>query len=94
VVRVVAGDREYVHSLTLPQLWDARWNPPADVARGIPRFSVVGNSSSDIWPVLAVLGALGLLAEWLLYGRTRRHRFSLRTIVFRRKRTAAAEARR
>jgi hypothetical protein len=94
VVRVVAGDREYVHSLTLPQLWDTRWNPPADVARGVPRFSAVGTRSSDLWPVLAVLGALGLVAEWLLYGRTRRRRFALRRIVFRRKGAAAAEVRR
>jgi hypothetical protein len=92
VVRVVAGDREYVHSLTLPQLWDTRWNPPADVARGVPRFNAVLDRSSDLWPVLALLGALGLIAEWLLYGRTRRsHRFTIRTLAFRRK---AAEARR
>jgi len=94
VVRVVAGDREYVHSLTLPQLGDTRWNPPPDVPRGIPRFSVTADRVSDLWPVLALLGGLGLIAEWLLYGRTRRHRFALRSIVFRRKRTAAAEARR
>jgi hypothetical protein len=94
VVRVVAGDREYVHSLTLPQLWDTRWNPPAEVARGVPRFSAIAGSATDLWPVLALLGALGLLAEWLLYGRTRRHRFTLRTIAFRRKRASAAEARR
>jgi hypothetical protein len=94
VVRVVAGDREYVHSLTLPQLWETRWNPPADVARGVPRFSAIGGRSSDLWPVLAVLGALGLIAEWLLYGRTRRRRFALRSIMFRRKGAAAAEVRR
>lgn len=94
VVRVVAGDREYVHSLTLPQLWDTRWDPPADVPRGVPRFPVGGDRVSDLWPVLALLGALGLVAEWLLYGRTRRRRFALRSVVFRRRRTATAEARR
>jgi hypothetical protein len=94
VVRVVAGDREYVHSLTLPQLWETRWDPPADVARGVPRFSAVADRSSDVWPVLALLGAFGLLAEWLLYGRTRRRRFTLRSIVFRRKGATAAGARR
>ena len=94
VVRVVAGDREYVHSLTLPQLWDTRWNPPAEVPRGVPRFSVIGDRASDLWPVLALLGGLGLLAEWLLYGRTLRHRPRLRTLVFRRRGAAAAEVRR
>lgn len=99
VVRVVAGDREYVHSLTLPQLWDSRWQPPADAARGIPRFSAVLDRSSDLWPLLALAGGAGLLAEWLLYGRMRRRaqrrRFVLRTIAFRRKsRSAAAEVRR
>jgi hypothetical protein len=94
VVRVVAGDREYVHSLTLPQLGDARWTPPADVARGVPRFNAIADRGSDLWPVLAILGALGLLAEWLLYGRTRRRRFALRSILFRRKGAAAAEVRR
>ena len=93
VVRVVAGDREYVHSLTLPQLWDTRWNPPADVARGVPRFTAVLDRSSELWPVLAVLGALGLLAEWLLYGRTHRHRLGLRTIIFRRKSTGSNQSR-
>ena len=28
MVRVAAGDREYVYSLTLPQLWDTHWEPP------------------------------------------------------------------
>jgi hypothetical protein len=71
-VRVVAGDHEYVYSLTLPQLWDARWDPPADAQKGIPRFSAVLDSWVEIWPWLALAGGAGLLAEWLLYGRFRR----------------------
>ena len=93
VVRVVAGDREYVHSLTLPQLWDVRWQPPAEAAKGIPHWRVAADASSDLWPLLAILGAAGLLAEWLLYGRTRRRAFfamPARVAVRRR----AAEARR
>ena len=70
-IRVVAGDREYMYALTLPQLWDSRWDPPPNSHRGIPRFSVVLEHVSDIWPWLAILGGIGLLAEWLIYGRFR-----------------------
>ena len=69
---VVAGDREYLYSLTLPQLWEAKWTPPADAQNGIPRFTQVLESSSDLWPWLALAGGLGLLVEWLMFGRFRR----------------------
>ena len=71
-VKVVAGDREYLYSLTLPELWETKWTPPSDAHSGIPKFAVILESSSDLWPWLALAGALGLLAEWLLYGRFRR----------------------
>ncbi len=73
-VRVLAGDREYVYSLTLPQLWESKWDAPPETRRGIPRFTapaarvplpIFGN-------VLALAGGIGLLAEWILYGRFRR----------------------
>jgi len=82
-VRVVAGDREYLFSLTLPQLWDTKWEPPPDVPRGIPRFARLASSPGDVWQWLALLGALGLVVEWLLYGRFRRSR-SPRTISMQR----------
>ena len=75
-VRVLAGDREYMYSLTLPQLWDSRWDPPPNTHRGIPRFNVVLEHVADIWPWLALLGGAGLLAEWLLYGRFRVAQFA------------------
>jgi hypothetical protein len=71
-VKVVAGDREYLYSLTLPELWESKWTPPADAHLGIPRFAQVLDSSTDLWPWLALLGGLGLLVEWVLYGRFRR----------------------
>jgi len=80
-VRVVAGDREYMYSLTLPQLGDAKWEPPANTHRGIPRFSDVMDRVSDIWPWLALAGAAGLLIEWLLYGRFRMAQFATRTVA-------------
>ena len=87
-VRVVAGDREYLYSLTLPQLGEIRWEPPSDAARGIPRPSQVLDASSDVWPWLAIAGLAGLLAEWMLYGRFRRMAQNRPVLV----RRAAAEA--
>jgi len=75
-VRVLAGDHEYMYALTLPQLWDSRWDPPPNSHRGIPRFNVVLEHVADIWPWLALLGGAGLLIEWLLYGRFRLARFA------------------
>ena len=93
-VRVLAGDHEYFYSLTLPQLWDSTWSPPADAHHGIPRFPFVPDRSSDLWPWLALAGGAGLLAEWLLYGRFRRARHPSRPVVVRRRQPAAVEARR
>lgn len=84
-VLVNAGDRELVYSSTLPELSESRWTPPPQARRGLAglRRSVAG--SRGLWPLLAVLGALGLLAEWILYGRYRRaasvHRASWRLIL-------------
>ncbi len=96
-VRVQAGDREYIYSLTLPQLWDAKWDPPADALKGIPRFNQVLDGASDLWPWLALAGGAGLFLEWLLFGRFRRVRAgrrTLRTMLLRRKASASAEVRR
>jgi len=71
-VRVLAGDREYVYSLTLPQLWESKWDAPGDTRRGIPRFATPLGEASDLWPWLALAGGAGLLAEWILYGSFRR----------------------
>jgi hypothetical protein len=71
-VRVVAGDREYLYSLTLPQLWDTKWTAPPGVRQGVPHFAQVFDKSSDLWPWLALAGGIGLLTEWLLFGGIRR----------------------
>ncbi len=81
--RVLAGDTEYIYSLTLPQLGDVRWEPPADAHRGIPRFLPAPDRSFDLWPWLALLGAVGLLTEWLFFGRFRLARFAARPAVLR-----------
>jgi hypothetical protein len=72
VVRVMAADREYIYALTLPQLGETKWEPPAEVRRGIPRFQAALSSVRELWPWLALAGGIGLLAEWFLYGRFRR----------------------
>lgn len=95
-VRVAAGDREYMYSLTLPELSVSKWKPPANSLKGIPAFAPVAAAAHDVWPVLALLGALCLLIEWMLYGRFRRsQRLVHFAPLFRRRPSAAgSEARR
>ncbi len=73
-VRVITGSRELVYSLTLPDVAESLWRPPASVHKGIPRPTSNTVSATDIWPWFAVLGALGLLTDWLLFGRSRAYR--------------------
>ncbi|HKD08790.1 MAG TPA: BatA and WFA domain-containing protein [Bryobacteraceae bacterium] len=67
-VRVLAGNTERVYSLTLPEMWDAKWNPPANARHGIPSLTDSLRRTRDIWPWLALLGAGLLLTEWIVYG--------------------------
>ena len=69
IVRVVAADREFVFSLTLPQAGDVLWRP-SNARTGVPRRLPFQPNSRDIWQWLALLGGLGILADWLLFGRT------------------------
>jgi hypothetical protein len=73
-VRVLTGERESVYSLTLPDPGDTPWRPAANVRRGIPRSSAIQASATDLWPWFAVLGGIGLLIDWLLFGRSRAFR--------------------
>ena len=68
-VRVIAGNTERVFSLTLPEMGDVKWTPPANVRHGIPAWNDSLRRNRDWWPWLALLGAAILLAEWLAYGR-------------------------
>ncbi len=67
--RVTVGDRESVYSLNLPDLGEARWQPPQSARRGLPTFRENAASSRDLWQIFAILGGAGLLLEWLLFGR-------------------------
>jgi len=68
VVRVLTGDRELVYSLTLPQPGDTVWKP-SNVKLGLPPRLPLGPGSRDVWQWLALAGAIGLLADWILFGR-------------------------
>jgi hypothetical protein len=68
IVRVLAGDRELVYSLTLPQPGDTVWQP-SNVKLGLPPRALIGPTSRDLWQWLALAGAAGLLADWILFGR-------------------------
>jgi hypothetical protein len=70
IVRVLAGGREQVYSLALPEVADKAWNPPAQVRRGVPGFAERA-VSRDLWQILATLGTFGLVAEWLIFARRR-----------------------
>jgi hypothetical protein len=70
-VRVITGERETVYSLSLPDVGEMPWQAPAGVARGIPRTSTASAAPTTWWPWLALLGGIGLLIDWLLYGRSR-----------------------
>ena len=70
-VRVRAGTRETVYSLSLPDVGDTAWEAPARVRRGQGRMTGGDSPVHDLWPWLALLGAGIILAEWLLFGRLR-----------------------
>lgn len=71
-VRIVTGSRSRVLALTLPDVANQVWTPDkAHIATGLPSELLPGASSLDLWQWLACLGAVGLLAEWILYGRSR-----------------------
>jgi hypothetical protein len=70
-VRVQTGDRELVYSMTLPAVADGTWTNPPNILTGIPPKTFSDSVSTQIWPWLAIFGALGLLADWILFGRNR-----------------------
>jgi hypothetical protein len=72
IVRVVNGDRESIYSLSLPEMGDTKWKTPADAKKGLPTFRENIQAIHDTWRIFAILGGLGLLAEWLLFGRLER----------------------
>jgi hypothetical protein len=72
IARVISGDRESIYSLSLPEMGDTKWKTPVDAKKGLPSFRDTVQSVHDTWRIFAILGGLGLLIEWLLYGRLER----------------------
>jgi hypothetical protein len=66
--RVLSANSEQVFSLTLPEMWDAKWTPPADARKGIPAWTETLRRNHVLWPWLALIGCGLLLAEWIIYG--------------------------
>jgi hypothetical protein len=81
IVRVVNGDRESIYSLSLPEMGDTKWKAPADAKRGLPSFRDNIQAVHDTWRIFAILGGLGLLAEWLLFGRMERVMIRARNLL-------------
>jgi hypothetical protein len=75
LVRVISEDKDRFISLTLPDVAEFEWKPPAKAARGLPAASGFAPAAIDLWKWLALCGAGCLLAEWLLFGRQRATRF-------------------
>ena len=80
-VRVQTGDREMVYSLTLPDVGEAAWRVPANVPKGVPRAALAEAAPKDLWPWLALLGGLGLLIDWMLFGRSRAFRLRAGNVI-------------
>ncbi len=74
LVRIRGADRELVYSLTLPEVGEAVWDPPAGARRGVPAAVTRAATSRELWRLLALLGGLILLLEWLWYGQRDRVR--------------------
>jgi hypothetical protein len=79
--RVINGDRESIYSLSLPEMGDTKWKAPPDAKRGLPSFRDTVQSVHDTWRIFAILGGLGLLIEWFLYGRLERVMVSARKLL-------------
>lgn len=68
IIRIASYDRERVLSLTLPDVAEHEFQPPAISAAGLPVRANWAPNSVTLWQWLAVLGALTLVIEWMLFG--------------------------
>jgi hypothetical protein len=67
-VRVMTGAGERVYSLSVPALAVDQWDPPPDVARGVPPARAPEPAGRRVWPWLALLAWAILAGEWIRYG--------------------------
>jgi Ca-activated chloride channel homolog len=78
IVTVASPGRERILSITLPDVAQHTWQPPARTASGLPAPSAWAEASVTLWQALAVLGGVGLVAEWLLFGLRRKAKLQAR----------------
>jgi hypothetical protein len=71
-VRVSGAGSDMIYSTALPEVPASELELPPGTREGLPSRMVGAVFSQDIWHWLALLGGLGLLVEWLLYGRSRK----------------------
>ena len=71
MIRMKSNDRTRVLSLTLPDVAEFKWSPPATVPQGVPSSRQVNPTAVDLWQWLALFGGAILMLEWMLYGRRR-----------------------
>ena len=76
-VRVSGAGSDLIYSTALPEVPAAQFELPPGTREGLPSRMAGAVFSQDIWHWLALLGGLGLVIEWLLYGRTRRRLASI-----------------
>jgi hypothetical protein len=72
-------------------LAETRWTLPSTARRGLPHFAAAAEAVTDIWPLLALLGGVALLAEYLLFARFRR-RGAARPVLIAARRTSPRPA--
>lgn len=72
IAHIISTSRARVLSLNLPDVAESTWKVQgARVAEGLPGMMPGSGSALDLWQWLACLGAVGLLAEWYLFGRSK-----------------------
>ncbi len=71
VVRLRSGSRDQYLSLTLPNVGEGTWKPTSTVPLGIPPTGLFDRQPLDLWKWLALSAAMGLFAEWYLFGRVK-----------------------
>jgi hypothetical protein len=71
IVHIGTPDRDLIYSLTLPSPGDTIWSP-RNAVYGLPARRLPIPPPREIWYWLAILGAAGLIADWLVYARGHR----------------------
>jgi hypothetical protein len=70
VLTIRTPDQESRLNLTLPEVGDAKWEPPEGTLRGVPPpASGASLAGVALWPWLSLLAMAILAVDWRYYGR-------------------------